>query len=429
MPAIELHIGDDFLPTRIPEEWLGEIVAPLPVQPAADPIEIIQNAFAHPIESPPLARLAQPGQKVSILVDDYTRRTPVYLLLPPVLDALELAGVRQQDITITIALGSHRAMTPSEINLKMGTEIQGRYRVTNVTADREAEMSYLGDSSSGIPIWVLRDLVAADLRIGLGMITPHMDAGFSGGAKIILPGACSLRTVDAFHALAVRQPKNQLGNPQAPLRLELEHFVSTRLPLHFIANVILTPKYQLYQCVAGDSIAAHRVGVVHARHAFGAPVRRRYPLVLANCYPYQHDVWQSMKGLWCGELLTQDGGTLVLLTVANEGHSNYPLLPMYIGQDPETLLTELETGETTDLKAAATGILVGRMRSRIRLALVSQGLTQKDAMVMGFDWYPDLALALEREVSRIPIAKRHACVALIPQAGVTLPLLPRQDTP
>ncbi|HSF83916.1 MAG TPA: nickel-dependent lactate racemase [Anaerolineales bacterium] len=428
MPDFNLPYGGSYLPVTIPDDWLGEIVAPVPVQPAADPPEVIAQALANPIGAPRLEQLARPGQKATILIDDYTRKTPTHLLLPPLLEKLEWVGIKKQDITLIIALGSHRPMNRTELHTKLGKTILGTYRVINAPADNDANLTCLGLSPSGISVHVLPDLAEADLRIGLGMITPHMDAGFSGGTKIILPGACSLQTVDAFHALAISQPENQLGNPDAPLRLELEHFISSQMPLHFILNLVLTPDNLVYECVAGEPVSAHRVGVGYARNAYGAAVRRRYPLVVANCYPYQQDLWQSMKGLWCGELLTQDGGTLVLVTHASEGHSNYPLLPRYIGQNPTALLAELQNGGAADPKSAVTGLLVGWMKQRIRLALVSQGLSREDARMMEFDWYPHLESALEYEICHLPSDQRHGCIALIPRAGVTLPLLPAANT-
>lgn len=424
MPVFEFPYGDTVLPVKIPAEWIGEVVAPAPLCPAAEPAELIAAALAQPISASPLGQIARAGQTAAILLDDYTRQTPIHLLLPPVLRALLAGGLQPEDITLIIALGSHRPMRAGEIAARLSPEVQGRYRVINIPAENAEAMVYLGATASGVPVWVLRELVMADLRIGLGMITPHMDAGFSGGAKIVLPGACSLRTVDAFHALSATQPENALGNPEAPLRLELEQFVARYVPLHFIVNVVLTPEHQVYQCVAGDALAAHRVGVAHARRAYGAAVSRRYPLVVANCYPYQQDLWQSMKGLWCGELLTQEGGALTLLTHASEGLGNYPRLPAYIGQNPERLLEELRSDRTADPKSAATGILVGRMKQRIRLGLVSQGLRLEHARVMGFDWYPHPQAAITALAGRLPAAKRLAWIALIPQAGVTLPLLP-----
>jgi len=125
----------------------------------------------------------------------------------------ERCGCEKSDIVFVIAPGTHRPMTPAEISAKLGAQIAEQYEVVNVPAWDDDQMVYMGMSSSGIPAWVNRRVVEADVRIGIGMITPHMDAGFSGGSKIILPGVCSEKTVDSFHMALAYIPENQLGNP------------------------------------------------------------------------------------------------------------------------------------------------------------------------------------------------------------------------
>ena len=88
--------------------------------------------------------------------------------------------------------------------------------------------------------FLILNLFKIPFSIGLGMITPHLEAGFSGGMKIVLPGVCSARTVDAFHRQAAFIEQNQLGRIDAPLRGMLEQFVAERMPLTFIVNAIVT---------------------------------------------------------------------------------------------------------------------------------------------------------------------------------------------
>jgi lactate racemase len=289
-------------------------------------------------------------------------------------------------------------------------------------------------------------VVEADLRIALGMITPHMDAGFSGGAKMILPGVCGARTVEAFHARSADDfgsPQgnrdNPLGHPQPPLRLALEAFVQERIPLHFILNLVLNREHEVFQCVAGDAILAHRRGVDFAMQAYSAPVRRRYPLVVANCAPYQQDLWQSCKGLWCGDLLCEEGGTLIWATQAPQGWQGYPHLPEYIGCQPEELKARLDAGKAASPGEAATGVMIGRMKARKRIILASpslatpglakpssatSGLNSSDARRMGLEYYNSVTEAVLCAVQRLPEPARFGCLAIIPQAGVTLPRLP-----
>jgi nickel-dependent lactate racemase len=286
-------------------------------------------------------------------------------------------------------------------------------------------MVYLGSAAHGIPAWVNRAAAEADVRIALGMITPHMDAGFSGGAKMILPGVCGSATVDAFHAASAFIAPNQLGNVASPLRQSLEQFVADRVPLNFMVNVVVTLGGEIYRCVAGHPVRAHRVGVEYARAAFGVHVSGRYPVVVANCSPYDVDLWQSVKGAFCGDLLTADGGTLVLVTAAPEGNSTYPLLPRYAGCEAGVLRQQILSGQVEDAKQAVGGIQFGALKSRLRLALVSSGLTHEDAAAIGIARFDSVEDAVSDAVRRLPPAERENSVAVIPQAGIVLPLLAR----
>lgn len=423
MTRIEFPYAGSTLSFNVADEWLAQVVHPEPVAPASDLEDLVTQALENPIGTPPLAHLVEPGQRVAIIVDDYTRKTPVSLFLPQVLERLHAAGVAREDIRIVVAPGTHRLMTEEELAAKVGAEVVAQYEIVNVLSTDEDAMIYMGTSSNGIPAWVNRTVAEADVRIGLGMVTPHMDAGFSGGAKMILPGVCSSRTVDAFHTAGAFIPENPLGKAEAPLRLRLERFVGERVPLHFILNVTITLTGEVYRCVAGHPVKAHRVGVDHARQAFGVDVPRRYPVVVANCYPYDVDWWQSSKGIYCGDLVARDGGTLIVVTAAPEGNSTYPLVPAYVGRDTEELKQDIEAGEVKDPKQATAGVLVSRLRDRIRLSLVSDGLTEADAETMNIPYYKTVETAIAHAVGFLPSSQQPGSVAVIPQAGIVLPML------
>jgi lactate racemase len=411
------------LTVAIPSEWLGQVAVPRKVVPAASAEELVAAALGNPIGCPSLAHLVRPGNTVAVLVDDCTRHTPIQIMLPPVLYQLKSAGIAERDIRIVIALGTHRPMTADEIVAKLGADVAGSYAVVNVPSTVDAEFVYLGTSSIGIPAWVNRAVAEADVRIGLGMITPHLEAGFTGGCKIILPGVCSSRTVDTFHSISAFIPENQLGNVDTPLRRNLEQFVAERVPLDFIVNAIVTVDGHLYQCVAGHPVDAHRAGVKHARTVFGAPLRRRYPVVVANSYPYDMDWWQSAKGVWAGDWMTADGGTLVIVTAAPEGNSNYPLVPGYTGRDPDQVRQEITAGTATDAKQASAGAMFGNLRRRIEFALVSDGLSRLDADAMRMPWFATVEDAVRAAVAKLPPSERAGSVGVIPDAGIVLPLV------
>jgi nickel-dependent lactate racemase len=430
MPELTLPYGNSLLSVAIPDEWLGTVALPKEVTPTRGVRRLVRLALDAPTGSPPLGEIAQPGMRVALIVDDYTRKTPIRQVLPLVLDELLAAGVSPADIRIVIASGSHRLMSHAEITARLGRAIVDSYEVVTTSAEDQSQMLCLGETGvasnagQGIPAWVNREVAEADLRIGIGMITPHLDAGFSGGAKIILPGACGITTIDAFHRASAFIPENPLGNPEAPLRRSLEQFVAEKAPLHFIVNLVLTLKGEVFACVAGDAVQAHRLGVKFAREVYGVPVQWRYPVVIANCYPYDQDLWQSVKGMWCGDLLAEDGGVMIVVTAAPEGSQAYPSLPAYIGRDPEELLGELLAGKSPDPMVAATGVMISRLRQRIRLVLVSSGLDRSDAQAMHIPLYNTVEEAVNDSVSQLPVNERKGCLAVLPYAGTVLPIYP-----
>ncbi len=420
--TIILPYGKTQLPLNIPNRWLGQVLIPEPVQPSPDIQALVINALEKPVSSPPLSQVARPGQKVAIIVDDYTRKTPIFLFLHLVLEHLTSAGFQKNDIRIVIALGTHRPMTELEIKNKVGEKIMEEYEIVNLPCEVQSEMIFMGTSSNGIPAWVNRAVAEADVRIGLGMITPHSDAGFSGGAKIILPGVCSSATVNAFHAVGAFINENPLGNVETPIRKNLECFVAERVPLNFIVNVIVTLNGEIYQCVAGDPVEAHRRGVDYSKRVFGVSFPHRYQVVVANCYPYDVDLWQSTKGAFCGDLVVADGGTLILVTAATEGNSNYPEFPSYIGRDRKELKQKIEMNKIEFPLLAAESVKLGALKERVNLMLVSGGLTEQDADQMKIPYYSTIEQAVIDAVDQLPASCRERAVCVIPRAGLTLPM-------
>lgn len=418
----------------IPAEWRGVVLAPKQAQSVVDAEASIAAALARPIGTLALHKLARPGQQVAILIDDCTRKTPTAQILPHVLAELERAGASPQDISIVVALGTHRPLTSEELATKLGAAAGAGYTIVNTPATATEAFETVGTTASlrpdlhlpPIPAQINRHVYVSDLRIGIGMITPHLDAGYSGGAKIILPGVCSLATVDAFHLASAFVQGNHLGNTEAPLRRLLEEFVRCHAPLDFVVNAVLAPDGSMHACVAGHAITAHRAGAETARQLYGIHVSQRYPIVVANCAPYDQDLWQSIKGAWAGDLLAEDGGDLILVTSAPEGNSLYPLVPRYAGMDPDLLRSAILSGRVDDAMQAATGVLWGTLRKRVRLSLVSSGLGSQDAAAMGVNYYDSVEAATAAAVARLPARRRAGAVAVVPQAAVTLPIPGKQ---
>ena len=186
--VIRLPFGHTELAADLDRFDLQGILAPRRHGDGADETPLIRRALAEPVGSPRLGQLVRPGMRVVIVTSDLTRPCPSAHLLPPLLDELAEAGVPDSDVTIVMALGLHRPMTEAELEEAVGPAITRRIRVLN---HDPADTVRLGETPCGTPVEIFRPVVEADFRICLANIEFHYMAGFSGGAKSILPGCAS----------------------------------------------------------------------------------------------------------------------------------------------------------------------------------------------------------------------------------------------
>ena len=72
-------------------------------------------ALEHPIGKERLSSYDLAGKKIAIVTSDISRPLPSYRILPALLDELAKAGAKEEDITVVLALGSHRKHTEEEM--------------------------------------------------------------------------------------------------------------------------------------------------------------------------------------------------------------------------------------------------------------------------------------------------------------------------
>jgi lactate racemase len=292
-----------------------------PLEALPDAAGAVREALANPIDSPPLGELAKGRKSACIVVSDITRPVPNQIILPPLLEALESAGMARENITILIATGMHRPNVGDELAGMIGRETMERYRVVNHFC-RDASCYRKIAEIDGAPIEVNRHFLDADLRILTGLIEPHFYAGFSGGRKAILPGISSFATMQFMHSYRmIDHPKvaNCVldGNPFHEYGLRIAKLAGT----DFIVNVALNKKRQTGGVWAGNYDGAHRAGCeLVMRHAT-AQVSDRFDLVVTSGggYPLDATFYQIAKALICAKNILRKGGTIVVACGCQEG--------------------------------------------------------------------------------------------------------------
>ena len=137
------------IPTR---NFLGSI-EPKEKVGVADSKAEIERALSQPIGTQRLNEIAKAGDKVAIVVDDATRATPSYLMILPLLDELNKAGVKDEDVTVIFGCGSHRPVKPEEKEKLVGKEALERVKTINHDYNAENQV-FLGETAHGTKVQV-----------------------------------------------------------------------------------------------------------------------------------------------------------------------------------------------------------------------------------------------------------------------------------
>ncbi len=384
--TFKFHGGD--LNFSVPDKNISFFAKPKDIPQAPDIAAEVRRAIRNPIGMETLSELVKKkGKKTTILVDDLTRTTPHKVILPILLEELNAAGVEDSDISILIALGTHRAMTREECINMYGEEAVNRIKIINHTWDKPENLIDMGTTPSGIPINVNKFYCESDISIAIGNIIPHVYAGWSGGGKMVQPGVCGKKTTARTHLLAAKVLDQVLGNADNPIRLEIES-IARDSGLSMIINTVMNSDHSIAKVVAGDLVAAHREGVKYAQQVYCAEIPKDLPdITIVNAYPGNLDLWQTGKGMTAGAMHTKKGGDLILVTSAPEGMpSTHPTLIDISGKSTDELWDLLEKKQIVDEVAASVALTYAFGRERVNISIVTLPVNEEVIKKMNFTY-------------------------------------------
>ncbi len=335
-----------------------------------------------------LADLVRPGQRVTVAFTDATRACPDELLVGFLLEQLFALGIRPDDVTLLVATGLHRPMTPAERLAKLGPSIHPDVAFVNHQPLEPAELVDLGEID-GLPVVVNRRCVEADLLLATGVVEPHQYAGYSGGAKTVVIGCGGEAPIRFTHGPEMLdQPGTRLGaidgNPfQAFVRQ-----AGQRIGLAYVVNVLLDEAGQIAAAAAGQPEPVHDTLVEQARRIFEVEVPRPAHLALAGVEgPKAANLYQASRAATylalAGQTPLLPGAPILLPAPIPEGAGQgtgeqrfYEILSQ--AESPAALIEELRR----------TGFPAGAQRAYI----LGQVLANHPVIVVGAA-YPEIVRA------------------------------------
>ncbi len=315
-----------YLKLEFPDSWDVSVCKMKDADAPELSSEDIRKGILNPIGTPSLSVIAQGRKNVVIVVDDMTRTTPSSKILPFVFEELEKADISEEQITILFALGAHRPMNKNDCLLKLGKEIVSRFKIEN--HHPYENLVHLGDSKIGTPIDVNKTYYNADLKIAVGGVIPHPLAGFGGGAKIVLPGVCGIRTLEANHSAGMRGIGAGIGR-MTEIREDIEDIVDN-VGLDFSVNVVMNEIGNITEIYSGHYRDAHRKAMEAAKESYTTEITLENQICFLNSYPEDSELNQSIKAfnilMTASNRFLDRKGTIVVMSSSYEGKGFHSLI-------------------------------------------------------------------------------------------------------
>lgn len=375
---------------------------------------VIRQALENPIGTGKLREMALGAHKVVIVTSDISRPMPTARVLPFVLDELRAAGVPYDEITLVFGLGSHRKQTDEERRRLAGDA----YDLIRCIDSDPADCIHLGTTQAGTPVDITRTVAEAGFRICLGNIEFHYFAGYSGGAKAIMPGVSTPQAIQCNHRLMVSEAACAGRIEGNPVRADIEE-AERMCPADFILNVVLDEHKRVVRAVAGDVTLAHRKGCKLLDEMYIKPIEKRADIVIVSQggAPKDANLYQTQKALDNAKHAVRDGGTIILIGACNEGFGNATFERWMLGHSSSASMIE-DIGRHFELgghKAAAIAMVL--RHAEIDLVSELEPDTVKNAFLVP---YPSAQAAFDKAMQKYGT---DATVICMPYGGSTLPVV------
>jgi lactate racemase len=292
-----------------------EVVAPDLSDPLTDYPSALEQALDSPEGSARLEDLVAPGVSVAIVVDDPSRWTPVSEALPIVLKRLHTAGVGPEQVTISVGVGRHHAVDGASMQRRLGNSVAASYRCFSPPLDDLSAYVDMGETPQGVPVRVFRPVAEAGLRILVGSVLPHLQAGFGGGYKLIFPGTSHRTTLGALHRQGLEggsDASGLMGSDAAgnPMRREI-HAAAERIGPCWSISHLIGGLGQIFRIVAGHPERVQDLLATEVKRRFQAASAAPADLIIAGNHPWPGDPMQSFKVLLHHRVACRPGGVLV----------------------------------------------------------------------------------------------------------------------
>jgi len=428
----------------LPNHWVLQQVAQVEMNAAPDDWpQRLAAVLAQPGTGPSLGKLlrARAVGRVAIVVEDVTRGGPLATILDRILREMRFAGIDDGDVEIVFATGMHPPMLRDQARAALGEAGQSvRWRCNQcASTDGFVRVGSVGK----VDLRIDRGVAQADLRILVSSVSPHFQAGFGGGYRLLVPGCSAIQTVRQLSRLGMGRREQQMvgteaaANPQRAVIDAAGVLLDQRCGASFAIQYLLDPAGQPAAIAAGEMIPTQRMLAKQCSVACGVVTTAPADVLITNAYPRNFDLCQSLKAVANTRHAVRPGGVILCLADTTIGVRDmrlppWPLGPVWtrrivrmLGPDAICSLTRrLAPGLARD--ADPYFLLAARTLYRNPIVMFAPTLHETGLHLPGIEIVGDLTSAYAAVDALLP--RRSPRVVAFPAGGATFPILTPTST-
>jgi len=380
-------------------------------------------AIEHPLGAKPLSKLVRQGSKVVLITENQFRAAPSHEILPPVLDLIQEAGA---EVKIVIGNGKVPPLSPEEISHKLGEEVLAKgIPVECNDVSKPENYAFLGTTTRGVPLFVLKSVVEADVKITLS--TTQATLWGYGGSGMIIPAVAGNETIEMNHIFSLPNDCRP-GNNECHMQQD-KYEAARRVGIDIGVHVIVDNKFQVSYIGAGDFVEAHKAAIraydevyrFKASQFAGAPADI---VVTGSSAPTDHLFFHTGWAVVNCDPICKDGGTIIQATPC-PGYGAWPgfalmdLMKEYMPPSPENMAKALRAfyAKERELWAGCIWWKIYEVMTRKHVTIV----TRKENLTMSREAGLDATDSIEEAFGEA--LKRHggdARIVFVPYGRYTI---------
>ncbi len=230
-------------------------------------------------------------KKICVVIPDNTRDFHPKLILPSISAYLKKTC---KELDFFIALGLHKKLSKIELESFLGKKFTRANNITQHCLENTKSIGRIGR----IPLYLNSRLFSYDAIFTVGIVEPHLYAGFSGGIKCIGIGLAGKKTILTTHAVKfLSRSRVRVSNIDSnPFQEFLQKAVKkTKLPIYSL-NIVNDINKQIVFYSLGKARKSFLTTVKFAKELFSYKTKERFDILFVGCdFPKDKNLYQASR--------------------------------------------------------------------------------------------------------------------------------------